>query len=71
MFAVEKVGRVAGIQVHGLESVVCRERCTGPFPQSACIPLTSKGAAVGDRLRAPSLEANRTVVKINKEIIRV
>ena len=71
VFAVKKVGRVAGIQVHGLESVIWRKWCTGPFPQPAYICLASERAAVGDRLRGPSLEANRTVVEIDKELIRV
>lgn len=41
---VEKVGRVARVQIHGLESRMWRDSCRRPLPQAAHVSLTAEVA---------------------------
>lgn len=66
---VEKVGRVAWVERHGLEAVPLAQRRTGPLPHAAHPALPTEPVAVGchgDGM--PVLEANIGAVEFNEEI---
>lgn len=59
MLAVEEVGRVRGIQRHGLEAVVLHQRRACPLPHAAHARLAGERAAPRrHRLRVPATEAD-------------
>lgn len=72
MLVVEKVGCVAWIEVHSLESFIRRQRCASPFPQAAEIALSTESVAVASNgRRMPVTESDIVVAELYKEIIGV
>ena len=72
MFLVEKVSRVRGVQLHGLEAVPATEYGAGPLPDTAHLSLSGETVAVaGDCHGMPMLEPNIGPVEISEQLRRL
>ena len=72
VLAVEEVGGVARVQVHGFESIVGRQRRAGPFPKTSSVALSAEAIAMGrDGRRMPVAEGDITITELDEELLGV
>lgn len=72
MLAIEEIGRVSRVQVHGLESSVWRQWRAGPFPQASQIALSAEASTIPrDRGRVPMTKCDVAIGQVDEEIIGV
>lgn len=72
VLAIEEVGRIARIKVHGLESIMWRQRCASPFPKTPEIALSAQPVAVACYgCRMPVAKRDIAIVELDKELVRI
>lgn len=72
MLAIEKVGRIAWIQIHGFVTLKGCQRRACPFPKTSHIALTSQpGTVARHGSRYPLLEADIAAGEVSEEDLRI
>ena len=72
MLAIEKVGRVAWIQIHGFVTLKGCQRRACPFPKTSHVALTAQPSAVARYgRRYPLFEADIAAGEVSEEGLRV